>query len=109
MSLTATKSVESSALKDEGIKIDQLLPPSSNNSIHISIAEFGRLRENIEYLDGESSHCTISVKQYFAGDVFYRERGLREVQFDELYFDLIFVGKSHAYSNHQLSSTSLVI
>jgi hypothetical protein len=86
-----TKSVDSLAShKSEEIKPDTL--PSLPIE-HILVEEFGKLKETLRYIDDEDNYRTISVKQYFDEDCFYRERDKREVAFDELYFDLIFVGK----------------
>ncbi|KAJ3209614.1 hypothetical protein HK099_008471 [Clydaea vesicula] len=70
---------------------------------HESVDEFGELTDTeiryidtseMEKLDRELRHTwftNIHVRQYFHGNILYRERHMRKVTWDELFIDLLYV------------------
>jgi hypothetical protein len=95
---TITSSIDAMSVERAKLK--------SDDSVHISIDEFGILpltqltskgamKNAIQFIE-EKDVCSIRVKQYFGEEkVFFRQRAVRKVEFDELYFDLIFVAVFH--------------
>jgi hypothetical protein len=85
--------------------IAESLPDAKLEDVHFSVDEFGKIKNTLNLQD-VNDYNIISFKQYFIDDVFFRERDVRKVQFDELFLDLIFVAVFH-HMGHFFSKASL--